>query len=68
MNIPGINPFQPIVAFHIETSPLICSTNQMTSFYIKCNNGLKWIKGICISHHDFPTKVERTIRCYSNCS
>ena len=32
------------VAFHIETSHLICSANQMTSFFMKCNAGLKWIQ------------------------
>ena len=25
------------VVFHIETSHLICFTNQMTGFYMKCN-------------------------------
>ena len=30
------------VAFHIETSHLICSANQMTNFFMKCNAGLKW--------------------------
>ena len=39
-----INPFQPSVAFHIETCHLICSANQMTGLYIKCNTGLKWTK------------------------
>ena len=39
-----INPFQPSVAFHIETSHLICTASKMTSFYIKCNTGLKWVK------------------------
>ena len=33
------NPFQPSVAFHIETSHLICTANQMTGFYVKCNFG-----------------------------
>ena len=31
------------VAFHIETSHLICSAKQMASFCIKCNNELKWV-------------------------
>ena len=39
-----INPFQPSVAFHIETSHLICIASKMTGFYIKCNTGLKWVK------------------------
>ena len=39
-----IKPFQPCVTFHIETSHLICTANQMTSFYMKCNTELKWVK------------------------
>ena len=38
-----INPIQPSVAFHIETRHLICSANQMTGFYMRCNTGLKWV-------------------------
>ena len=38
-----MKPFQPSVTFHIDTCHLICATNQMTGFYIKCNNGLKWV-------------------------
>lgn len=34
-----INPFQPVVAFHIETSHLICAANQMIGFYME----LKWV-------------------------
>ena len=34
---------QPSVAFHIEASHLICNAKQMASFYIKCNNELKWV-------------------------
>ena len=47
MCIVGINPFQPSLAFHTETSHLFCSADQMTGFYMECNTGLKWIKGIC---------------------
>ena len=36
-----VNPFQPSVALHIEISCLICSANQMTGFYIKCNTKSK---------------------------
>ena len=36
--------FSPSVAFHIETSHLICTANQMTGLYMKCNTGLKWVK------------------------
>ena len=37
-------PFQLSVAVHLETSHLICNTNEMTDFYMKCNTGLKWQK------------------------
>ena len=37
------NPFQPSVAFHIKTSHLICSPNEMAGFYMKCNTRLKSI-------------------------
>ena len=39
-----VNLFQSSVAFHVETSHLICTANQINGFYIKCNNGLKWVK------------------------
>ena len=38
------NLFQPIVALCVETIHLICTANQMTGFYMKCNTGLKWVK------------------------
>ena len=38
------NPFQPRVAFHIETSHLFWTTNQMTGFYMKRNTRMKCIK------------------------
>ena len=34
--------------FHVETSYLICTTNQIIGFYIKYSKGLKWVK---FSHH-----------------
>ena len=37
------NPAQSSVAFHIETSHLIYTANQVTGFYMKCNSGLKWV-------------------------
>ena len=37
-------PFQPSVAFHIETSHLFSSAKQMTGFYMKRNTGQKWAK------------------------
>ena len=36
--------FQPIVALRIEISNLIYGANQMTSFFKKCNTGLKRVK------------------------
>ena len=47
------NPLQPSFAFHVETSHLICTTNQMTGYYMKCNTGLKWVdwffRCLCLS-------------------
>ena len=40
-----LNPFQPRVAFHIETSHSICSANQTTGICMKCNTGVKRVKG-----------------------
>ena len=42
----AVNPFQPCVVFHIETSHLFCSVKQMAGFFIKCNTGLKLVKFI----------------------
>ena len=39
-----ISPYQPKVAFHIETSHLFCSAKQMIDFYMKHNTRLKWVK------------------------
>ena len=36
------NPFWPSLAFPIETSHLICNTNQMIGFYVNSITGLKW--------------------------
>ena len=54
-----VNPFQPNVAFYIESSHLICSPNQMTGFYKKCNAGLKWVKSLF-----FKSNVKRN---YEKC-
>ena len=35
------NPIQPSVVFHIETNHLICTANDISGFYMKCNIGLK---------------------------
>ena len=32
------------IVFHTETSHLICTANQMSDFYMKCNTGLKGVK------------------------
>ena len=37
----AFNPFQTSVAFHMETSLLISSANQMIGFLVKCNTWLK---------------------------
>ena len=42
-----LNPFQPIVAFHIETNHSISTASQMTGFYMKCNIRLKRVKLLC---------------------
>ena len=44
-----ISLFEPSVAFHIETNRLFCSSKQTTGFYMICNTGLKWVKGLDIS-------------------
>ena len=38
-----LNPSQSSAAFHITTSHLIYTENQMTGFYMKYNSGLKWV-------------------------
>ena len=48
-----LNQFQPSVAFHIETSYLICRENQINGFYMKCNTRLKWIKNLAKVKNEF---------------
>ena len=55
------NPFQPSVAFHIETSHLICIANQMTGSYMECNTGLEWV-----SVHFFEIIVDTLRVCWTN--
>ena len=44
-----LNQFQqPIVTFHIKTSHLNCSANQITGFYMKYNTGLKLVNVVDI--------------------
>ena len=41
VHLKRIRPFQPSVAFHIETNHLFSSAKQVTGFYMKCNTGMK---------------------------
>ena len=43
-----VNPFPLLAACHMETSHLICTANQMTGFYMKCNNWWKWVNFIVL--------------------
>ena len=43
MNRSLFNPLTTFVHYHIETSRLVCSTNQMTSFCMG-NTGCQWVK------------------------
>ena len=40
------NSFELSVLFHIETSHTICSSNQVTGFYMECNVGQKRVKHV----------------------
>ena len=51
-----LNPFQPSVAFHIETRHLICSVNQITGFCMQQNTGLKWVIR-------FTKRHQRDVKC-----
>ena len=44
-----INPFQPSVAFHIETNHLIFNAWKMTGLYMKRNTGLNRVKTMIIA-------------------
>ena len=39
---------QPSVAFHIETSHLIYTANQISGLCMKCNDRLKWVNLTCL--------------------
>ena len=41
-------PSHPCVVFHVETSHLFVSLNQMSGFYVKRNPCLKWVKAFRI--------------------
>ena len=45
-----VNLFHPSVAFHIETSHLLCRVKQMAGFYMKRNIVLKWVKTLPVSY------------------
>ena len=47
----SVDPFQPSVAFHIETSQLFCRAKRMTDFYMECNTELKWINAVFDNWH-----------------
>ena len=36
-----LNPFQPSIAFHVETSHIFYSANEITNSYVKCNTGVE---------------------------
>ena len=60
----SLNLFQPSVAFHIETSHLICNANQMSGFYMKSFTALKWVDFFfakeCAQNHLIYRGVFRT--------
>ena len=46
--------FQLSVTLHRETSHLFCSAKYVTSFCMKCNTGLKWVKimlRVCVKNN-----------------
>ena len=54
--------FQPTAKFCIETCYLICTLNQMTGFWIKCNAEQKWVNPLWekVSLHEkwsFPWRI-----------
>ena len=49
------NRFQTSVAFHTETSQLICSANQIIGFYMNRITKLKWIKFIALRFSESST-------------
>ena len=56
-----VNPFQSSVAFHIETSHLICNTNQTTEFFMQCNTGLKCVNTSTTSLDTYSNNSSRLI-------
>ena len=73
-----LNPLHPDFTFNRETSRLVCAVKQMTGFYTKYNNGLKWFKFIfrhlrkgnknqliCYFEKAFPPYLPAYRQCYS---
>ena len=57
-----INPFMTEGCYHIENSPLICSANQWTGFYlitVSVMKGLKWF--LFIGNISFMRSVDRPL-------
>ena len=53
-------PFQPSVAFHIETGHLFCRSNQMTGFHMKCNTKYFSVYANFPKKHDIPQSFHNT--------
>ena len=52
------NPFQPSIAFHIETSDLLCFAKQKIGFYMKCNTDLKYFNTFQYSTINWKKRTE----------
>ena len=52
------NPFQPSIAFHIETSDLLCFAKQKIGFYMKCNTDLKYFNAFQYSTINWKKRAE----------
>ena len=48
---------QSSAAFHVETSHLICTTNKLTGFCMKCNTELKWVNLKSVSINSLNAKA-----------
>ena len=42
--VDSVNPYRSSVGFHIKTSHLICTGNQMNCFYMKDNTAWNWVQ------------------------
>ena len=42
--VDSVNPYRSSVGFHMKTSNLICTGNQMNCFYMKDNTAWKWVQ------------------------